>query len=119
MDQAANRLYAGKSKVEGSMSTAGAEQTQVQVMPAELATFSRQLGAMLDAGVDILRALRVAGQHTGNERLVAASRDISLRMKEGREFYQALASSSDIFDAFYVEMIRQGEAEGMLGKSLL
>jgi hypothetical protein len=91
----------------------------VTVGPAELATYTRQLGAMLAAGVDVLRALRIAGQHARNERLLAASREIARRLEDGREFHEAIAPQPDLFDAFYIEMTRQGEADGQLGPALL
>jgi len=87
--------------------------------PKELATFTRQLGAMLAAGVDVLRALRIASQHSRNERLQAAARDIARRLEDGREFHQAIGPLPDLFDSFYVEMTRQGEADGQLGQALL
>jgi len=95
------------------------EVEQAQVTPTELASFTRQLGAMLDAGVNVLRALRIASQHTGNSALVEVARDVARRLEDGREFYQAIAPHPETFSAFYVEMARQGEADGVLGKALL
>lgn len=92
---------------------------QITVSPAELASFTRQLGAMLDAGVNVLRALRIASQHTGNPRLILVSQEISRLLKDGREFHQALAPHPELFDPFYLEMARQGESDGLLGKALL
>ena len=93
--------------------------TQPQVTPADLATFTRQLGAMLDAGVDVLRALRIASEHTGNNALVLAARDIRMGLEDGREFHEAIIPHPELFDAFYVEMARQGEKDGLLGRALL
>jgi hypothetical protein len=84
-----------------------------------MAGFTRQLGAMLDAGVNVLRALRIASQHSGNQQLIEAARDICRRLEDGREFHQAIASHTELFDPFYVEMARQGEGDGLLGKALL
>lgn len=89
------------------------------VTAAELASFTRQLGAMLDAGVDVLRALRIASQHSNNPQLMDAARTIAHRLEDGREFHAAIAPHPDIFDPFYVEMARQGESDGLLGKALL
>lgn len=86
---------------------------------AALASFTRQLGAMLDAGVDVLRALRIASQHSGDSRLTGITSDIEYTLKDGKEFYQAIGRHPEIFDPFYVEMTRQGETDGMLGKALL
>jgi hypothetical protein len=84
-----------------------------------LAKFTRQLGAMLDANVEVLRALRVSGQLTGNPRLLEATKEVSLRLEDGREFHRAITTCPDLFDPFYVEMARQGESDGQLGKALL
>jgi hypothetical protein len=92
---------------------------EAQVTAADMATFTRQLGAMLDAGVDVLRALRIASEHSGNRTLIAASRDIRVRLEDGREFHDAIVSHPELFDAFYVEMARQGEKDGLLGRALL
>lgn len=92
---------------------------ETQVTPADLATFTRQLGAMLDAGIDVLRALRIASEHSGHKVLIAASRDIRKGLEDGREFHDAIISHPDLFDAFYVEMARQGEKDGLLGRALL
>lgn len=89
------------------------------VSTPELAKFTRQLGAMLDTGVDVLRALRVSGQLTGNPRLLEATREVGERLEDGREFHRAITACPDLFDAFYVEMARQGERDSQLGKALL
>lgn len=99
------------------MSPTGTDETQVSTV--ELAIFTRQLGAMLDAGVDVLRALRIASQHSRNPQLLAAAREIGERLANGREFHEALGPFPHLFDPFYVEMARQGETDGLLGKALL
>jgi hypothetical protein len=85
----------------------------------ELASFTRQLGAMLHAGVNVLRALRIASQHSGNQALIEASVTVSRALEDGKEFHQAIARYPDLFGPFYVEMARQGEIDGMLGQALL
>jgi len=89
------------------------------VSHAELASFTRQLGAMLHAGVNVLRALRIASHFTGNRALIDASVSISRSLEDGREFHNAIGRHPELFGAFYVEMARQGESDGMLGQALL
>lgn len=84
-----------------------------------LASFTRQLGAMLDVGVDVLRGLRIASQHTGNQPLMEIATQIARQLEDGWEMYQALSRHPELFNPFYVEMTRQGEADGTLGKALL
>lgn len=81
--------------------------------------FTRQLGVLLSAGVDILRALQVAAAQSGNPRLLAISTDVSAALADGREFSKGLSHYPDVFSPFYVQMVQQGEKEGVLGATLL
>lgn len=99
------------------MSTVDTESAAVS--GSDLATFTRQLGAMLHAGVNVLRALRIASQYTGNGALIEAARSLATSLEDGKELHQALGRHPELFDPFYVEMARQGEADGTLGQALL
>ena len=46
------------------------------------AIFCRQIGAMLTAGVDLLRALKVAAEQSPNPRLKAVSRQLCLDLPQ-------------------------------------
>jgi hypothetical protein len=89
------------------------------VSAPELASFTRQLGAMLHAGVNVLRALRIASQYSGNRALMDASATVARSLEDGREFHQSIELHPELFGPFYVEMARQGETDGMLGQALL
>jgi hypothetical protein len=89
------------------------------VSQPELERFTRQLGALLGAGVNILRALEVAGDQAGNPRLVSIGQGIGTVLADGRDFHQALTHYPDVFSPFYVQMMQQGEREGVLGPALL
>jgi hypothetical protein len=83
-----------------------------------LALFCRQVGTMLLAGVDVLRALKVAGEQTDNARLRSVSQRIGRDMAAGRVMAWSLSRFPDLFSPFFVHMVRQGEAEGVLGEVL-
>jgi len=81
-----------------------------------LATFSRQLATMTDAGTPLLRALQVferqrRGRHA---RLVAAIAMVRTDVENGDPLSVALGRQPDWFDEFYVSMVRAGEAAGSL-----
>jgi len=82
----------------------------------ELALFCRQVGTMLLAGVDVLRALRVAGEQTESRRLESVAQRIGRDMAAGRIMAWSLSRFPDLFSPFFVHMVRQGEAEGVLGE---
>jgi hypothetical protein len=90
-----------------------------EVQTRELAQYTRQLGSMLAAGVDALRALRIAARHSENSRLEQISERIAERLKDGADFHRALREFPDLFDPFYLEMARQGDTDGTLPEALL
>ena len=88
------------------------------ITSGELALFCRQLGAMLLAGVDVLRALNVAAEQTDSARLRSVVQRIARDMSNGRVMAWSLSRFPDLFSPFFVHMVRQGESEGVLGEVL-
>jgi hypothetical protein len=86
---------------------------------AELAQFTRQTGAMLQAQVDILRAIDVASRQTGHPRLVYVGGEMAGLLANGLSFAEAAARFPDVFSPFYLQMTRQGDADGVLGAALV
>jgi hypothetical protein len=94
------------------------EDPAVAITSGELALFCRQVGTMLLAGVDMLRALRVAGEQTDSLRLRSVAQRIGRDMAAGRVMAWSLSRFPDLFSPFFVHMVRQGESEGVLGEVL-
>src|SRR5436309_1694104 len=90
----------------------------VSITSGELALFCRQIGTMLVAGVDMLRALRVAGEQTDSVRMRSVAQRIGRDMSAGRVMAWSLSRFPDLFSPFFVHMVRQGESEGVLGEVL-
>lgn len=76
--------------------------------------FTRQLSAMISAGVPILRSLTSMAQYTDSKVFKAAINDISKRIESGESFGEALSSHPNIFDDVYVNMVKAGESAGIL-----
>lgn len=85
----------------------------------ELILFSRQMYALMRAGVPIIRAMRGIIGSTRNRILVAAFRDIQTDLESGRELSAALARHPRIFSPLYISMVRVGENTGRLDDSFL
>ena len=94
------------------------EDAAVAITSVELALFCRQVGTMLLAGVDMLRALRVAGEQTDTARLRSVAQRIGRDMAAGRVMAWSLSRFPDLFSPFFIHMVRQGESEGVLGEVL-
>ena len=80
----------------------------------DLVMFTRQLSAMVSAGVPILRALNSMAQYASNPTFKKAIQDVSKRIEGGDSFADALNHYPSIFNDVYVNMVRAGEAAGIL-----
>lgn len=79
----------------------------------ELVMFTRQLSAMVSAGVPLVRSLHSLS--SGSEtKLTLALKDVAEQIEGGYNFSDALASHPEIFDDIYINMVRAGEAAGIL-----
>jgi len=133
-------------KLEGSSSGAVADQllaigvTPVEISPAgesagaavpewwrrfaapaitdvDVMMFSRQMYALLKAGVPILRALAGLQQSANNRSLAEVIGDLRASLDAGRELSAAMRSHPRVFSPFYISVIRIGETTGELDQS--
>ncbi len=84
------------------------------VRTKELAVFTRQLGTLLRAGMPLLRGLEVLGRQEKNRKFRSVIEVIAGSIKSGDTLSAALTAHPLIFDPLYVNMIRAGEAGGVL-----
>ncbi|HUC96432.1 MAG TPA: type II secretion system F family protein [Candidatus Saccharimonadales bacterium] len=90
-----------------------------KVKSDQLVMFTRQLSAMISAGVPLLRALTALSDHVADSPLL---RKILLgviqNVEAGSTFGDALAKYPNTFNDIYVNMVRAGEAAGILDEIL-
>ena len=84
------------------------------IKPEELTTFTRQLATLLQAGLPLLRALEVMTRQERNPRFKACLEQIADQVKSGNTFSDGLMQYPKIFDRLFVNMVRAGEAGGVL-----
>ena len=87
---------------------------QPRVKAKELTIFTRQLATLVDAGLPLLRGLRVLHRQTRNETLKKALLTMGESVESGSTFSESLALHPRIFDHLFVNMVRAGEAGGVL-----
>jgi len=80
----------------------------------DLAIFTRQLATLLEAGLPLLRAIEVMIRQEKNLRFQAVMQQIADQVKSGNSFSDGLSQHPKIFDRLYVNMVRAGEAGGVL-----
>ena len=89
-----------------------------RVSQDELVMVTRNLGAMLDAGLTITRALSVIERQSTNPRLQGIVKRLVERINQGDPFNDALREFPETFDDLFVSMIKAGEESGKLSETL-
>ncbi len=77
-------------------------------------TFTRQLSILQDAGLPILRSLRILEGQCKPGRFKNCLMDVCDEIEGGATLSEAMAKSPKAFDRLYVNMIKAGEAGGAL-----
>lgn len=83
-----------------------------------LVIFTRELSAMIGAGVPLLRSISALGEHSDSPALKKTLIDIAHSIEGGSTFGDALAKYPATFSDVYVNMVRAGEAAGILDEIL-
>jgi len=79
-----------------------------------LTTFTRQLSILQDAGLPILRSLKILEEQARSGALKNSLMDVCDEIEGGATLSEAMAKSPKAFDRLYVNMIKAGEAGGAL-----
>lgn len=84
------------------------------VKSRDLTAFTRQLSILQDAGMPILRSLRILEEQAKPGRLKNSLMDVCEEIEGGSTLSEAMGKSPKAFDRLYVNMIKAGEAGGAL-----
>lgn len=80
----------------------------------EIAIFTRQLATLIKAGMPLLRSLEVLGRQEKNPEFSNAIDEIAASVRSGGNFSEGLSRHPKLFDRLYLNMVKAGEAGGML-----
>src|SRR5258706_4095426 len=103
---------------DDSVSSLLARFTKRRIEPAELLLFSRQMYALLKAGVPIMRALAGLQESATNPTFREVLRDIRESLDNGRPLSTSMQRTG-VFSPFYIAMVYVGETTGMLEEIFL
>ena len=114
------KLAEGKAPVVSSASPvpkAGTESTfslGTGISRKEITVFSREMAALLGAGIPIPQALEGIAEEEENDALKAMVSQIGNSVRTGTAFSAALGEQPKLFSKLYVSMVRVGEEAGAL-----
>lgn len=76
--------------------------------------FTRQLATMISAGIPILMGLKIIERASINGKINDILGQLVSQLEEGHSLSEALAQHPDVFDRFYLSLIKIGEFTGKL-----
>ncbi len=79
-----------------------------------LTTFTRQLATLVDAGLPLLRGLRVLEKQERHPTLKDIIGKVGVSIEGGSTFSEALAQHPKVFNRLFVNMVKAGELGGVL-----
>jgi type IV pilus assembly protein PilC len=85
-----------------------------RVKPKVLTVFTRQLATLVEAGLPLLRGLRVLEKQEKNVTLKRIIGELSQSIEGGSTFSEALAQHPKVFNRLFVNMVKAGEMGGVL-----
>lgn len=91
---------------------------QPRVKAGVLCAFTRQLATLIAAGLPILRSLELLTRQERSKGMRFVLSDLAECIRAGESLSAALSRHHAVFDPLYVNMVRAGEAGGMLDEIL-
>jgi type IV pilus assembly protein PilC len=89
-----------------------------KIKTKDLVVFTRQLATMINAGVPLVRSLATLNAQTENPNFKKQLSNISRDVESGMAFADSIEKYPNTFNPTYVNMIRAGEAGGILDEIL-
>jgi len=88
------------------------------VKTKELVVFARQLAVMINANVPIVRSLKILVRQTENVKFKVILSDVLDEVEGGAKLSAALGKHPNVFNNFFIFMVKSGETTGKLDEVL-
>ena len=85
-----------------------------KISPRDVAVFSRQIATMMKSGVPIVQALEIIGGGNKNPAMKKMVNSLRTDIEGGASIYEAMSQFPVQFDELYRNLVRAGEASGVL-----
>jgi len=90
-----------------------------RVKPAALSAFTRQLATLVDAGMPLIRGLRLLREQETNGALKRIIAEVESAIENGSTLSEALSPYPRVFNRLYINMVKAGELSGALEIALM
>jgi type IV pilus assembly protein PilC len=89
-----------------------------RIKPKDLTIFSRQFATMINAGLSLTKCLSILAEQTDNPSLRKVIGEILKDVEAGRSLSDALVKHKTVFPSIFINMVKAGEAGGVLDEVL-
>ena len=110
----APKAPAGKSALNKNITIKLPSFLRGKVKTKTLTQFTRQLATLVTSGLPLMRSLEVLKRQMKDAQMSEALDGISENIASGGTFSEALTAYPKIFDNLYINMVKAGEAGGVL-----
>ena len=110
--------HAARLKLTSKANTTVAPRAKGRVKAKQVTAFTRQLATLLEAGLPLLRGLRLLHEQEENKNFKAVLSDLMHAIEGGSSFSEALAQHPKVFDRLLLNLVKAGEIAGVMELSL-
>jgi general secretion pathway protein F len=114
-----SKISQGKESGGGLSSEVDFQQMFEKITPVDVAIFTRQLATLIKAKIPLSDALSACVDQVEKPKLRKILAKIKTDVNEGSNFADSLEDYQDVFGPLFANMVRAGEASGMLEEVLL
>jgi general secretion pathway protein F len=107
-------IEATQAKKTGASADMDIRKYFARVRLRDVMDFTAKLSTLMDAGVPLDRSLAISSELTDNPKMQGIVRDIRRKVQGGASFGDALSRHPKVFSRLYINMVRSGEAGGVL-----
>ncbi len=106
-----------KEQTKGSLNLDKINQVLTRVKLREKIIFTRNISAMIDAGISLSRALEILEKQSKNPKFKGVLRSLSADIESGDSLASAMKKHPSVFSSLFVAMVHAGEESGKLVES--
>ena len=89
-----------------------------KVKLGDVVIFARQLSTMVSAGLPLVQSLHILAEQTEHPTFKKVLKEIEQNVETGANFSDAMAKFPIVFSELFINLVRAGEASGMLDEIL-
>lgn len=90
------------------------KQRQKKISQADITVFTRQLSTMMKSGLPLMQAFDIAAKGHSNPAMTQLLTEIRADVEQGTSLADSFSKHPKYFDKFYCNLVRAGEAGGVL-----